>query len=113
MSENTVIYKSDNAIIKSIGAFVKHHRLEQNITQSQLSSDAMINRSTLSDIEHGRRCNLITLIQVLRSLNQLHVLEAFQIQPQVSPLKLAEMEMKRRQRASGSPNDDQQENSDW
>ncbi|MEZ4800955.1 MAG: helix-turn-helix domain-containing protein [Flavobacteriales bacterium] len=93
---------SDDAIIQAIGEFVRHHRLEQNMTQAQLAEKAGINRTTLSDLELGRRCQLLTLIQVLRMLDQLQILEVFSVQQQVSPLLLAEMEMKKRKRASGS-----------
>lgn len=95
------IYKmSDDAIIQTIGDFVKHHRLQQNITQKRLAEKAGINRTTLSDLELGKRSQLITLIQVLRVLNKLYVFESFEVKQQISPIKLAEMEMKKRQKAS-------------
>lgn len=95
------MYKmSDDAIIQTMGDFVKHHRLQQNITQKSLAEKAGINRTTLSDLELGRRSQLITLIQVLRILNQLHVFESFEVKQQISPIKLAQMEMKKRQKAS-------------
>lgn len=109
------IYKykmSDDSIIQSIGDFVKHHRLEQNITQAELANRAGINRSTLSDLESGRRCQLITLIQVLRILNKLEVFEAFEVQQQISPMLLAELEMKKRQKASARTHSPQKK-SDW
>lgn len=37
---------SDQALAAHIGAFVKHHRLEQNKTQDALSHEAGISRST-------------------------------------------------------------------
>jgi transcriptional regulator with XRE-family HTH domain len=108
------IYKmSDDAIIHSIGDFVRHHRLQQNITQKDLADKAGINRTTLSDMELGRRCQLVTLIQVLRILNKLHVFESFEVKQQISPIKLAEMEMKKRQKASGQSNDSKTKKSDW
>ncbi len=91
---------SDAAIIESLGAFIKHHRLDQNITQSDLAQKANINRSTLSEFERGTRVNMITFIQLLRALDLLHTLEAFTIQKQVSPLELAKKNEDRRQRAS-------------
>ena len=36
---------SDGAIIKNIGSFIKHHRLEQNKTQAQLAFEAGITQS--------------------------------------------------------------------
>jgi ribosome-binding protein aMBF1 (putative translation factor) len=108
------MYKmSDDAIVHQIGEFVRHHRLQQNIKQKDLAEKAGINRTTLSDLELGRRCQLMTLIQVLRILNKLHVFEAFEVNQQISPMKLAELEMKKRQKASGQSNAPQHKKSDW
>jgi len=104
---------SDDAIIQTIGDFVKHHRLQQNIKQKDLAEKAGINRTTLSDLEMGKRCQLITLIQVLRILNKLHVFESFEVKNQISPILLAEMEMKKRRKASGQKNDSTPRKSDW
>ena len=104
---------SDDAIIKTFGDFVRHHRLEQNITQKELAIKAGINRTTLSDLELGRRCQLLTLIQVLRVLSKLHVFDSIEIKQKISPIKLAEMEMKKRQKASGRNDDTNINKSDW
>lgn len=116
MSNKTTlnIYKmSDDAIIQTIGDFVKHHRLQHNITQKSLAEKAGINRTTLSDLESGKRCQLITLIQVLRILNKLHVFESFEVKQQISPIKLAEMEMKKRQKASRQDKNTSTNKTDW
>jgi len=104
---------SDDAIIKTVGNFVRHHRLEQNITQKDLALKAGINRTTLSDLELGRRCQLITLIQVLRILDKLYVFEYFEVKQKLSPIMLAEMEMKKRRKASGGSENSKRHNSDW
>ena len=91
---------SDKALAEQIGAFVKHHRMEQNKTQEALASDAGISRSTLSLLERGETVTLATLIQVLRVLDQLKVMEAFVVQQFISPLALARLEMNKRKRAS-------------
>lgn len=90
---------SDQAIMKSIGLFIKQQRLAQNKTQQQLSHEAGINRATLSLFEKGESSNLATFIQLLRVLNCLQLLELFQVKQQISPLKLAKLEQKERQRA--------------
>jgi transcriptional regulator with XRE-family HTH domain len=77
---------------------VKHHRLEQNKTQDTLSHEAGISRSTLSLLERGETVTLATLIQVLRVLNQLHVMEAFEVKKTLSPLMLAKAEQETRKR---------------
>jgi len=106
---------SDVAILKEIGKFIKHHRLEQNKSQSRLANDAGINRSTLSELEKGNRSNTLTVIQLLRALNLLNVLNSFQVKKQISPLKLAELEQEKRLRASKSmkENPEHTEKPDW
>ncbi|MES2688880.1 MAG: helix-turn-helix transcriptional regulator [Bacteroidota bacterium] len=103
---------SDQALAARIGEFVKHHRLEQNKTQEALSHAAGISRSTLSLLERGETVTLATLIQVLRVLDQLHVMSAFDVDKSISPLALAKLEQEQRKRASGS-RPDNKNGSDW
>jgi transcriptional regulator with XRE-family HTH domain len=91
---------NDKALAEQIGAFIKHHRMEQNQTQDVLANAAGISRSTLSLLERGETVNLATLIQVLRVLDQLHIMEVFTVQQTISPLALAKMEKNKRKRAS-------------
>ena len=103
---------NDAAIVETIGAFVKHHRLLQNRTQQQVAIDAGINRSTLVQLENGERVTLLTLIQVLRVLNLFHLMDGFIIKEQLSPLQLAKQEQNKRKRASSKDNEEPNE-SDW
>jgi transcriptional regulator with XRE-family HTH domain len=103
---------SDQALAAHIGAFVKHHRLEQNKTQDMLSHEAGISRSTLSLLERGETVTLATLIQVLRVLDQLQVMDAFEVQQLISPLALAKAEQEKRKRARSTKTQDP-EKSDW
>lgn len=93
---------SDDALAKQVGAFIKHHRLEQNKTQDVVAEAAGISRSTLSLLERGEIITLATLIQVLRVLDQLQVMEVFEIQQSISPLALAKAEKEKRKRARNS-----------
>lgn len=92
---------SDKALAEQIGVFVKHHRMEQNKTQEALAYAAGISRSTLSLLERGETVTLATLIQVLRVLDQLHLMENFVVTKTISPLALAKQEKEKRKRASG------------
>ena len=103
---------SDEALAEHIGVFVKHHRLEQNKTQDELATSASISRSTLSLLERGETVTLATLIQVLRVLDQLHVMEAFTVQKSISPLAMAKVEQEQRKRARGK-NKTNTDKSDW
>lgn len=104
---------SDIALLKTIGSFIKHHRLEQNKTQSKLSAEAGINRTTLSLIENGGSGNLLTFIQILRALKLLHLLQEFQIKQQISPIQLAKIELSKRIRARDKSAKNQKNKSDW
>ncbi len=103
---------SDVAIGKKIGEFVKHHRVLQNRTQTDVSSDAGISRSTLSLLERGEKVHLMSLIRVLRVLNLLYVFSDFKIDRQISPLLLAKEARAKRYRASGKRKK-QSPKSDW
>lgn len=105
---------SNNAILEIMGSFIRHHRLNQNKTQSQLANDAGINRSTLFEFEQGRGGNLISLIQLLRALNQLHALDQFEVQQnELSPIQLAELAQAKRKRASRIKKTNKIPKSDW
>lgn len=100
---NDILYanwsdKSDAAIEKGIGLYIKEMRQRLNKTQSELAKQADISRSTLSLLERGESGTITTLIKILRVLNQLHTFKIFEIHKQVSPLALAKMEKKAKQR---------------
>jgi transcriptional regulator with XRE-family HTH domain len=103
---------SDQALAAHIGRFVKEKRIEQNKTQDALAHAAGISRSTLSLLERGETVTLATLLQVLRVLDQLQVLEVFTIQPLVSPMQLAKAELKKRRRVRGTGTTSSNQ-SDW
>ena len=106
------ISMSDLALLKVIGAFVKHHRLAQNRTQEDVATAANISRSTLSLLEKGEVSTVPTLLQVLRVLDLLFIMDGFKIEKQISPIELAKQDQQKRQRASSSENDNTKK-SDW
>ena len=103
---------SDRAIISAIGSYIKEKRLSINMTQTHISEKAGINRSTLVKIENGESITLISLIQILRALDLLDIFQVFKIEKIVSPIELAKIEKKKRQRARGNMEDKMPE-SDW
>ena len=111
-SDNNWISMSDNALVKKIGEFVRFHRLEQNKSQEELARAAGISRSTLSLLENGETVTLATLIQVLRVLDQLQVMDVFVVHENTSPLALAKIEQGKRLRVVRR-NSGNQEKSDW
>jgi len=97
---NKWVAMDNDSIVQTIGTFINRTRLEQNKTQAQLAKEAGINRWTLSQIENGEPITLISLIQILRALDKLNALSTFEYKTTVSPIAMAKMEKKQRQRAS-------------
>ncbi|MEI7485383.1 MAG: helix-turn-helix transcriptional regulator, partial [Ignavibacteriota bacterium] len=87
---------SDVAIIKEIGKRLKQIRLNQNLSQEKLSLLSGIDRITISRMESGRPVTSLTLIQVLRALNKLEILNAFRQEPEISPIKLLKLQEQQR-----------------
>ena len=103
---------NDKALVEQIGSFVQHHRMKQNKTQDTLAHAAGISRSTLSLLERGETVTLATLIQVLRVIDQLQVMDVFKVENGISPLALAKIQKAKRQRASGKHQENKVEN-EW
>lgn len=93
------VQMSDVAIAKQIGSYLKQVRLQQNKTQAQLADVAGLNRWTISQIENGESITLTSLIQILRALDSLHVLKAFEVSDEISPLEYAKLKKQQKQRA--------------
>ena len=93
---------SDVAIVQQLGAYIKHIRLQKNYTQAQHATRAGLNRYTIGQIENGESITLSTLIQLLRALDALHVLEHFATTNEISPVAYADLMKKQRKRASGN-----------
>lgn len=90
---------SDKALMETIGAFVLHHRLNQNKSQSDVVKAANLSRSTLSLLERGEKIALNSLIQVLRVLELLHIMDVFKVKNEISPIEYAKLQKNKRQRA--------------
>ena len=105
---------SDKSLMETIGRFIQSHRLNQNKSQDQVAKAAGLSRSTLSLLERGEKVRVDSLIQVLRVLDLLHIMDVFKIQDQISPLDYAKLKKKQRKQASprkGSNTD--KENTGW
>ncbi|MDO9510589.1 MAG: helix-turn-helix transcriptional regulator [Bacteroidales bacterium] len=91
---------TDKSLMETIGNFIQSHRLNQNKTQDQVATDAGISRSTLSLLERGEKIRIDSLIQVLRVLSLLYIMDIFKIQEQISPIEYAKLKKKQRKQAS-------------
>ena len=105
---------SDPAILHKLGEYIQHNRLEQNKTQQEIAIAAGVNRSTLVQVEKGKGGTLLSLIQIIRALGKLDIFESFEVVKEFSPLQLAKLEHKKRQRASAKPSSvSESPKSDW
>lgn len=108
---------SDKAIEKILGERIKALRLRKNITQQELANATMLSLNSIKALESGR-AKLATIIAVLRELSALDQLENFIPETSISPIQLAKMQGKVRERASGyrkKPSTDSgfKEDSEW
>jgi transcriptional regulator with XRE-family HTH domain len=92
---------SDKAILGELGGRLQRERLNRNMTQAELALKAGISPRSLQYLETGRPCTLASLIKILRALGNLAALDVFFPEPGFSPIQLAKMKGRERQRASG------------
>ncbi|PIQ49778.1 MAG: transcriptional regulator [Cytophagales bacterium CG12_big_fil_rev_8_21_14_0_65_40_12] len=98
-TSNDWLSMTDKAILIKIGAFIKQMRLAQNKTQSQIATEAGLNRWTVSQAEKGESITLASLVQLLRALDALYVLGQFNFEDEISPLAYAKLKKDKRKRA--------------
>lgn len=91
---------SDKAIELELGNRFKALRLAKNITQKELAGLTTLSLNSIKSLESGRG-KLSTIIAVLRELGALEQLDSFIPETTISPLQLAKMQGKVRERASG------------
>jgi transcriptional regulator with XRE-family HTH domain len=105
---------SDHAIVAELCQTLKQVRLQQNLTQGQLAEKAGLSRSAISKIELGKvSVSLLTVVQVLRALQQFYVLDGWKVASAISPLAVAKLTTKERLRASGNVIRINREESEW
>jgi transcriptional regulator with XRE-family HTH domain len=92
---------TDRAILEELGRRVQSQRLNANLVQAEVAQKAGVSRRALQNLESGRVCTLSLLIRVLRALGKLGQLEAVLPEPGPSPIQLAKLKGRERQRASG------------
>ena len=91
---------TNHSIVDIICKSIKQLRLNKNISQEELSKLSGVNRITISRLENGQAINLMTMIQLLRALEQLELLSEFNVLPEISPIKIMEQQIKWRKKAS-------------
>jgi transcriptional regulator with XRE-family HTH domain len=92
---------SDRAVLGLLGSRVQRERLNRNLTQEEIAERAGVATRTMRHLEAGRRTTVETLIRILRAMGKLDALDAFLPEPGFSPLELARLKGRERQRAAG------------
>lgn len=91
---------TDDAILAELGQRLARTRLERNITQNQLATEAGVSKSTVERIESGAETRLSSLIRMLRVLDLVDRLDQLVPEPLPSPIESLKLQGKRRRRAA-------------
>ncbi|MBK6494686.1 MAG: helix-turn-helix transcriptional regulator [Gemmatimonadetes bacterium] len=86
-------------ILREAGERLKRYRLQQNRTVAEVASEAGVAIRTVERAESGANPTFETVVRILRALGRVDALDAFLPAPLVSPLQLASMAGRERQRA--------------
>ena len=89
---------TDFEILSEMGHRLKVFRISKNLTQQALAEHAGLNRSTIRDLENGKPLNILSLIQVFRSLEILSGLEG--LLPGNSPVLASQQAQRKRVKLS-------------
>ena len=92
--------QSDKALQAELGNRLKAWRLRKNRTQKALAKATGLSVNAIKALEVGKG-KLANLIAVLRELGALAQLDNFIPEPGISPIQLAKLHGKPRERASG------------
>jgi putative transcriptional regulator len=92
---------TDSAVLAEIGRRLRRERLNRNVTRAELAERSGVSTSTIQHVESGTNFSMETLIRLLRALGLLDRVDALLPEPGLSPIELAKLRGKERQRASG------------
>jgi transcriptional regulator with XRE-family HTH domain len=88
----------DEASARRLGERLQRHRLNRNVTQAQLAEAVGVSRPAIIQLEKGEG-KLSTFMGALRALGLLDQLDVLVPEVPLSPVQLARLEGKTRQRA--------------
>jgi len=104
--------KTASALAEEIGERLKQARLNQDLTQSKVASLAGVARKTVLNAEKGK-VQLEILIAIMMALDLTEHLDLFLPKQEISPLQLAKLQGKKRQRASGKRCEMEEDKPEW
>ena len=94
----------DAQVVEQLGAELRRMRLERNLSQAEVATRAGLDRTTVVKLEAGRAATLLTVVQVLRAIGRLEVLDGFHQERQPTPYMLVEAQenyLKRQRKRAG------------
>ncbi len=92
------------AIAEELGVRLRQARLNADLTQAEVASRAGLNRRTVLNAEKGQ-VQLENLVAILASMDMVNQLNVFLPAQEISPIQLAKLKGRERQRASKSEMD--------
>jgi transcriptional regulator with XRE-family HTH domain len=91
---------SDVVILGELGKRLAAARLERNLTQAELASEAGVAKRTLERLEAGQSSQLANLIRIVRALGFAGNFDL--LVPETPPSPIAELELRGRKRERAS-----------
>ncbi len=104
--------KSPAAIAEELGARLKQARLNADMTQVDVAEQAGVTRKAVLNAEKGK-AQLEVLIAIMAALKLSRQLDNFLPAQEISPIQLAKLQGRKRQRASGQRASAKREPSAW
>ena len=104
--------RSSAAIAEELGERLKQARLNADMTQVEVAGQAGVSRKAVLNAEKGK-VQLEVLIAIMGALKLTSQLNNFLPVQEVSPIQLAKLQGRKRQRASGQRSSGEQEPPEW
>ena len=105
---------TDEGVLEQLGERLSRYRLNRNVTQADLATEAGVHKNTVFRLEAGESTQTKNLVRVLRALGLLARLDTLVPEPVPSPLKQLEaLERQRRRAVSKSDQEPDSEPVGW
>jgi putative transcriptional regulator len=95
------------AIVAELGERIRTARLNADLTQEQLANKAGISLKAVTNSEKGKS-TLLSMVSILVALDMTEQLNSFIPRQVISPIQLAKLQGKERQRATGANKNNKQ-----
>ena len=91
--------RTDERALALLGEQLSRYRLDRNLTQAEVATEAGVHKNTVFRLEAGGSTQTKNLVRVLRALGLLDRLDAIVPEPVPSPLKQLKAADRQRKRA--------------